>query len=395
MDTFVSLPLEKLLNRSNIITRLERVEAQTGARPSARAGSLSEISSATGSLVVVGSVVVANGETGEHMVTMDDGGLYIEMDTVFDENESYKFGVDGTPTGGVYGYNNGTVNFVKLSSTNPTGAAAGLYATSTTTDSANTQIYIQAENAIGQTFIDIRPPYDTFPLGRVEISSDLDLPSGRMYMVNGTDLPYTLLTSKPAAETNTNAIFRCDSPGGTSAFVGTIATLPGGATLTYNVTSGTEGAMVPQSTSQLAKMRLYNTTRGTNALISDCVTGTNTITLTATVPAGWVVGDTITIASQTVTGAPISYVDLEITSGITNRSYVFATLNIISTTVGDNARIHPLETFGGNKQQTAVALVASQNGMMFMLIKITSNVFSLGWTGTPTNVILTEFGYLE
>jgi hypothetical protein len=68
---------------------------------------------------------------------------------------------------------------------------------------------------------------------------------------------------------------------------------------------------------------------------------------------------------------------------------------IISTTVGDNMRIHPLETYGSGKQKTAVATVASQNGVNYGLLKITSNVFSMGWTGTPSNIILTEDGYLE
>jgi hypothetical protein len=152
--------------------------------------------------------------------------------------------------------------------------------------------------------------------------------------------------------------------------------------------------MVPAATTQLAKMRLYNTTRSTSALISNCVTGTNTITLTANVPAGWQVGDTITIASQTVSGGGFAWVDLEITSGPTDHSALFVATAMTSGTVGDALRLHPLATFGSGKiTARAVALVAAQPTDGFGFLPITSNVFSLAWTGTPTTVTIREAGY--
>jgi hypothetical protein len=198
------------------------------------------------------------------------------------------------------------------------------------------------------------------------------------------------------AETNANDIFRCDSPGGTSAFAGTIATLPGGATLTYNVTSGTEGAMVPVSTSQVGKLRLYNTTRGTSALISNCVTGTNTITLTANVPAGWALTDVITIASQTVTGSGQPMVDIEITSGgLLSKTNAFLGFLVISATVGDRLTLHPFEAFSASKYKNVFAQVANLTSETGRLLKLTTNVFSLFWTGTPTTVLVREDGYLS
>jgi hypothetical protein len=197
------------------------------------------------------------------------------------------------------------------------------------------------------------------------------------------------------AETNVNDIFRCDNPGGVSAFAGTIATLPGGATLTYNVTSGQEGAMVPVSTSQLAKMRLYNTTRGTSALISNCVTGTNTITFTANVPAGWAITDVITIASQTVSGGGYSWVDLEITSVLTGKSFVFLNLYIVSATVGDEVHTHPFETYGASKLNSYLAQVV--NILMGAPIpqQVIANIVAMAWTGTPTRVVLREGAYIK
>lgn len=195
------------------------------------------------------------------------------------------------------------------------------------------------------------------------------------------------------AEVNTNDIFQVSSPGGVSAFVGTINGAPSGTLVGYNVTSGQEGAMVPVSTGQLAKLRLYNTTRGNSALISNCNTATNTITLTATAPANWASGDTITIASQTVSGGGFSWIDLELTSGPINKGSLFMKLQFISATVGDALRIHPFDaTHSSAKYDVLIALVASQASNGLGLIKITNNVFSIAWTGTPSTVLLRESG---
>lgn len=257
------------------------------------------------------------------------------------------------------------------------------------------------------------------PSYKLDVNGDVNVASGSVYRVNGStvlsgtvtgvtngdshdhsggdgaQISYPTLSNKPIAETQTEDIFRVGNPGGTSAFAGTIATLPGGATLTYNVTSGTEGAMVPFATTQLGKMRLYNTTRGTSALISNCNTGTNTITLTANVPGGWALTDVITIASQTVSGGGFGWVDIEITSGPTGKTYMFLQWFINSATPGDAARLHPLETHATSKYKTMFAQVNGITNVLMSLLPITSNVFSLSWTGTPTAVIVREEGYLE
>jgi hypothetical protein len=218
--------------------------------------------------------------------------------------------------------------------------------------------------------------------------------SGYKLKVHG-DLKVTgSVTGGVTAETNANNIFQCSNPGGTSAFTGTINGAPSGTSVVYTPGSGTEGAMVPASTSQLAKMRLYNTTRSNSALISDCDTGTNTITLTATVPADWANGDALTIASQTVSGGGFSWVDMEITSGPTDKPAIFISHVMNSASVGDALRVHPLEAFSSSKASVNIALTASQNCNGFGLLKLTSNVFSLSWTGTPAVVVVREAGYL-
>jgi hypothetical protein len=76
-DSFVNLPLDKLKNRENIVSRVERLEGRTGARPSATAVSLGEIAGQTGNLAVDGSIVVVNRTDGLADVTIDDNGIVI------------------------------------------------------------------------------------------------------------------------------------------------------------------------------------------------------------------------------------------------------------------------------------------------------------------------------
>lgn len=197
-------------------------------------------------------------------------------------------------------------------------------------------------------------------------------------------------------ETNADAVFQVTSPGGPSLFIATINGTPSGTSVVYNApSSGTEAVLVPSATTQLAKMRLYNTTRSNSALISNCNTGTNTITLTATAPANWANGDTISVVSQTVSGGGFNWIDLEVTSGPTGKSALFVATAITSGTPGDALRLHPLSTFAAGKVTArAVAQVAGQPLDGFGLLSVTSNVFSLAWTGTPTTVIIREAAYI-
>jgi hypothetical protein len=77
MTDFVNLPLDKLKNRENIVSRVERLEGKTGARPSATAVSLGEIAGQTGTLAVDGSIVVVNRTDGLADVTINDNGIVI------------------------------------------------------------------------------------------------------------------------------------------------------------------------------------------------------------------------------------------------------------------------------------------------------------------------------
>ena len=163
---------------------------------------------------------------------------------------------------------------------------------------------------------------------------------------------------------------------GDSTFIGTIATLPGGAVLTYNVTSGDENWLDAVSTTALAKLRLFNSTRGTYALISDTVTGTNTITLTANVPAGWATTDVITIRSQTNTDTSggAYFLEYEITSEIPELArYIICDFAFADTAAaGQRGTVHPYAAFSLSKASflnSQVANVITSRTVMIPLIQ--------------------------
>lgn len=58
-NNFVNHPLDKLTNRENIFSRMDRVESRTGARPSARVQQLGQIGERTGRLIVDDELVLS------------------------------------------------------------------------------------------------------------------------------------------------------------------------------------------------------------------------------------------------------------------------------------------------------------------------------------------------
>jgi hypothetical protein len=63
MNDFVDAPLKKKQNRQNMMSRLDRLEAKTGARPSLSVDSLAEISGSSGDALVVDELIVPAPET--------------------------------------------------------------------------------------------------------------------------------------------------------------------------------------------------------------------------------------------------------------------------------------------------------------------------------------------
>jgi hypothetical protein len=143
-------------------------------------------------------------------------------------------------------------------------------------------------------------------------------------------------------------------------------------------------------------MVLHNTTRGDDALISNCVTGTNTITLTANVPGTWQVGDTITSRSQTNTtafgGGTVYFSDFEFTAGIETDSALFvASLLIYDTAAAGQALyLHPYEAYSAAKlffHRTQVSSLSHDGITPATPIDLTTRRFTMAWTTAGSNTL--------
>lgn len=201
-------------------------------------------------------------------------------------------------------------------------------------------------------------------------------------------------------ETNAEAIFGVTNPGSNSTC---IAKLNGNPTNVANsictfdtVTAGGVGVITPTSTGQLAKMRIYNLTRGTSALILSATGSTFTVTTNVYV-AGWRDNDDVTIASQTLSGGGQSWVDLEVISGPIDKTALKMKMLIQSGVLGDTLRIHPCEAgFSTSKYDAASALTtAAVNSPMYAEPIMINNLFCLSWVATSTGFVLAlrEAGY--
>lgn len=323
---------------------------------------------------------------GVRLTPMSTGS--ISWDNIYDARQWLHVTPSGTSSGGGGGGID-TIGFAGLSNGVPIGTGTSLNVQGATFTRSGTMFNLNI------------PSSPAPQMGVYVLTSGTPLGTGTTFnFVGGTYASITGTTvyvnTGATAETNANDIFSVTSPGGVSLWAGTISGAPAGTSVTVSApTSGTEAVLVPTSTSQLAKMRLYNLTRGNSALISNYNTGTNVITLTANAPAAWANGDSLTVVSQTVSGGGFNWIDLEITSGPTSKINLFMFLTIVPGAAGDTIRTHPLETFGVNKIQTVTGQVATVPCNGFQLVKITSNVFSIAWGTTPTTIIMREAGYLS
>jgi hypothetical protein len=198
------------------------------------------------------------------------------------------------------------------------------------------------------------------------------------------------------AETNANNIFAVGVQTANSVFSALINGAPTNAAnsvVTFDtVTAGNVAVITPAVAGQLARMRLYNSTRGNYALIVSATGATVTVDRNVTtLPAPWLDNDAITITSPTA-GAGMA--DLEVVSGITGKSNVFIFSSIQSTTVGNSAGFHPFAAFSTSKYQPVFAQVNGISNSYSGLATITGNVLSIAWNGNITSFILRETGYI-
>jgi hypothetical protein len=171
---------------------------------------------------------------------------------------------------------------------------------------------------------------------------------------------------------------------------GTINGAPVSTSVVYATTSGNENVIDPYAGTELAKMRLYNETRTTYALISDVDTGTNTITVTDSADiSGWQNGDVITVRSQTcVVGAAPYYADYEIVSEIPELARALEVQRSWRDTgaAWQRLRLHTWETFSSAKQKDFYNTVASSCMVQKVItIPLFRRRFCARWEASGTN----------
>jgi len=217
------------------------------------------------------------------------------------------------------------------------------------------------------------------------------------------DTLYAPITGQNYYLTDANEFYR----GNTlviSAFVATINGTPSGSTLTYNAPSaGNEndleqfnGSGVATS-SNLAKVVLFNTTRGNDALVSSVNLATNVITLTAAVPSGWANGDTIKTLRPS--GAfQLRSLELADTSVVpSGATHVFLYVQINDSAAGGQVW---LSTDKNSPSTSEIVPIGSTSAASvafnapFVVIPITNRRITHNYRGTSGLLLLRIAGYV-
>lgn len=194
-------------------------------------------------------------------------------------------------------------------------------------------------------------------------------------------------------------VFRCANPGFASTFA---ALLNGNPTNVANsvctfdtVSAGGVGVLIPFDSNALAKIRMYNITRGNYALVLTAAGSTFTTTTNVFTALGWRDNDVVNITSQIIAPAGFNVVDLEIIEpGLMTKSILFLTTIIANATAGMRFTIAPAEAVSASKYKNVFAQAASINNEVERSIKMNNgNVLCMFWDGTPSLVVLRAAGY--
>lgn len=197
----------------------------------------------------------------------------------------------------------------------------------------------------------------------------------------------------------------------TSDFVALINSGGSGGLTTTNVpydtiSSGAENVIKPanQGGSELGRMRLYNSTRGTYRLITAVDTALDKITTVASTDS-WADNDSITIRSQTCvhTAPPPYYIDVDLSQQteipILARSILVQGAKLDSSaTPGQIVQLHPFETFNAQKQKIGGTSGPSNTfaGLSTLTIPLIQQRFCWRWgaSGAGTSIQLIDIlGY--
>jgi len=168
-----------------------------------------------------------------------------------------------------------------------------------------------------------------------------------------------------------------------------------------NITVGNATVITPSAAGQLARMRLYNNTRGNYALVVS-VSGA-TVTLdrnVTTLAAPWQDNDVIsTLATSPTIGASIAlganYCELEIIDAtLMGKTAIMMEVTQRSTMAGESMTSHPYTTYSASKEQFTQCLIANLGTNRTFFVQLIGNVIGMAWNGTTnTASIFKVTGY--
>jgi hypothetical protein len=178
-----------------------------------------------------------------------------------------------------------------------------------------------------------------------------------------------------------------------SDFVTTQSGAPSGANITYGaVSSGAENTINPAASTELGKIVIHNTTRGTEAYLQATNTGTDVMTFTAAGDvSGWQNTDALTARSQTNTDTISSayFYDIAILSEIPSLTTAIKIYFQLSDTAALKAlRFHPYSAGVATSRLLYLTQVASIQLNGIASTSLINNRFVLEWesngSGTMT-----------
>ncbi len=180
----------------------------------------------------------------------------------------------------------------------------------------------------------------------------------------------------------------------TTIFTGTINGAPTATSVVYTVSTGNEDIFAVLGTGELAKIMLYNSTRGTYRLITACNTGTNTLTTVSSTDA-WANGDTITVLYQTIndTTAGQTFVGLDLSQQseipILARSVILQGGVQDTGGAGRTLLFHPNEALSTSKILTVQITQTTQQNAYHVSFPLINRILGMKTVATGTGTALT------
>lgn len=202
--------------------------------------------------------------------------------------------------------------------------------------------------------------------------------------------------------TNANNLYRKANPIVTTRFDALINGAPTNAVnsvVTFDtVTAGGVSSLTPSAAGQLAKMKLFNLTRGNYALIESAAGLTVTMDRNVTTLSNpWADNDVITNFSPVIgAGGGFSFCELEVVDPVLmGKSGLVLDITCRSGVTSEILALHPCTLWAQAKEQDTTAQVVGLSQTRTVIIPLINNTIGLAWQGVNyTAMIIKIEGYL-